>query len=289
MNKVPITLIMLCWAIFLSACNKITPSSQSFQQQTTGTSQSTVGATKQFSLAEAFFNKIPNCLPDFTGTIVYIDDVVTNCTTKKKQGTMEFDLGGVEAYYRIFNGQVWAETDLWISPLDNDDTFMTKAKYLYNRNQYICKYQAEDWYWIGVIWYTYTWDSSFDFSTKDIKKDFLLKHPILGTFSFIYMYNITHTYCPLLDPDCKNMKTQWFWTDGTNYFLWWGQQADFLINDVFYDNWNRIQHSPENFETEWAFETIKNNNIIVKKMIDGKMIDDNKSTYILKTCEIPLP
>ena len=78
---------------------------------------------QQVSLGTDFLNQIPTCTQDYSGTVIDIDSVASNCTTKEKFGRLPDGLGGVYPYYRVHNGKIGEGGIFCVASDSSDEEF----------------------------------------------------------------------------------------------------------------------------------------------------------------------
>lgn len=214
--------------------------------------------------------------------IIIMDDVVKNCTQKKKNGTFVDGLWWGFPTYIIANGQMldnFNDDEVVCEISDNNSRF-PQGKYTKTNPNYILEYEA-------------------------IQK-------VIGKWLVneinLYPYSVT-MYCQNDDTECLSMIDLWWRTDWKNYFVaWfrndfineeWFTKKVYVINDKIYSPWSYIIDIGVTVKSSRNFVNIEDNKIIVKRIKNGKVIWDPwtsdeeeieklKTSFILETCEIDL-
>ena len=261
MKKITV-IALLCCCIILAGCGKATQEVKEEPTEVTAVSTWIVSGT---------------CIREnlLDVDILVMDDLVKNCTEKKKEWSFLDGLWGVYPEYIISNNQILTTVYNNWTPIDGsicEDTEGTK---------YIATNPTE------LPWY--------DTITRIIGR--WLLDEIEGK---VYPDNI---YCSNNDSDCADMIDYGWRTDGQNYFVAWYRwkmtsesKIFYVIDDKVYDPWKSMLGRGIMTESKRNFAGIHDNRIIVKKISAGTLIWDPdtmdvtqlKSNFILKTCEIDL-
>lgn len=207
--------------------------------------------------------------------ILQMDDLVKNCTEKKKEWKFLDGLGWVYPMFVIANNQVL------VASFNNDETGNTIVCQESN-GQKLLPLGNNILEWHAVV-------------AKIIGKWYI--NEVAGKQ---YPDNI---YCQNNERDCADMLDYWWRTDGQNYFVAWLRSNTpseytvyYVINDKLYSPWESKLGQGIMQESKWNFVGIQNNKIIVKKIKNGVLVWDPatmdpaqlKSNFTLETCEIDL-
>lgn len=236
-------------------------------------------------------DEIPTCkhTPLVEMKPIVMDDVVKQCTIKKKIGKSVEWLWWGMTDYQIFNWELMDDfSTSSIECEDKDWISMKGGETIYGVTS------NEDGYFIWIE------------AVKRIVKKWYLYSINQGHIPY-------HFYCSEsnngeFDSDCLQMSNRMWWLSWTNYFVAGYRDLDqnklyYVINDKLYDPgnddlvdvdwwWDYIK------ESSWLFSHIENNYIVVKKIKDWQLnstknnnLDSDKmptTRYTLETCKINL-
>ena len=231
----------------------------------------------------AFIKGLPLCKEEILewNPILTMDNLTKDCSTKESSGIVIDGLWGMYPEYTIADGQI-------LTPSYDDvslrDSTCKIGDWEYGPRDDSVRRNAMTWY----------------AAVQKIIGKWLLN-------AIAPRENPDSMYCLKEDKECKAMIDYEWWTDWSNYFVAWyrepwseDRKLLYVINGNIYYPGKTIEGTWFLKQTKWDFVWVKDNKIIVRRIINWKLpdwvsvdqalqhVDTTKTDISIETCTIDL-